>query len=388
MRRKTYLATLLILTLSVMPILGLQSSSQNISSLGVVRYPGMAWLRTDGKWIVDNEGNMVILRGANFMGYEFGAWNQHTEEDYARMAGWGFNVVRLPITWHYIEPQPGVYNESYFTNYVDRDIVWAKKYGIYIILDMHQWYWSPHFTFFSRWGEKGNGLPTWMSEIYPNSMEGLIQAYTDFWLGMGPNATVADEINPSMKDRFRAMWKYVATRYVNESTIAAYELFNEPFQGNISTPEHANYLYSFYEKLVSDIRTIDSKHIIAYQPTAGTQNKYARLINHKNILFTFHFSDLRQNYSGIASHLETIFYNNYYTYIKDWNTPFWIGEFSTSTEYSNATCGLWVRDAVNIFRNYDLSWTWWTYYRSDWHSYALCYANGTERTELTEYLKS
>jgi hypothetical protein len=130
LKRKIYatVASLLFIDFLIIPTLSLQSI-QKISASGMIDYgrERMKWLHTNGKWIVDEDGNIVILRDANFMGYEFGAWNTHTEEDYARMASWGFNVVRLPIAWHYIEPEPGFYNESYFTNYVDRDIAWLKN---------------------------------------------------------------------------------------------------------------------------------------------------------------------------------------------------------------------------------------------------------------------
>ncbi len=106
-------------------------------------FENLTWLRVEGRYIVDEEGRAVVLRGANYGGLEFGTF-VHREEDLARMAKWGFDVIRLPIAWAYIEPKPGYIDESYLKR-IDQIIPWAKKYGIYVILDMHQWHWSKRY---------------------------------------------------------------------------------------------------------------------------------------------------------------------------------------------------------------------------------------------------
>jgi hypothetical protein len=343
---------------------------------------GMAWLHTEGKFVVDSAGNNIVLRGANFMGYEFGERNRHTEEDYIKIASWGFNVVRLPIAWHYVEPQPGIYNFSYLKEYVDRDIEWARKHGIYIILDMHQWYWSPHFTLLS--GERGKGMPSWLVSAYPDSSDGETQAVTDFWLGKGPNGTASDETNPSMQTRFIDMWKKVASIYAYESSIAAFDIFNEPYRGNLSREEQAECLYAFYQKLIPEIRKVDMKHIIVYEHTASITSKQAELLNYSNVMFSFHYGRLKENYDGNRTRLESLFLE-YFDRIANWNIPIYVGEFNTHIDWPNAS--QWVHDMVDVLNKYGLSWTWWSYYRSDYYAAALCYYNGTERIELTQHLK-
>jgi hypothetical protein len=329
------------------------------------------------------------------MGYEFGAWETHAEEDYARMASWGFNVVRLPIAWHYIEPQPRVYESSYFEKYVDRDVAWAKKYGIYIILDMHQWYWSPHFTFFSNGSWRGNGVPVWMVSGYPDSADGLGQAITDFWLGKAPNGTEAGETNPSMQDRFIDVWKYVVNRYRNEASILAYDLFNEPYRSDsyytngLTVWQTASYLYPFYNRLVSAIQEIDSKHIIIYEPVGGWHTPSTQKLTEPNLIFSFHCYDYNSQYDGNATALEENFYNKFLAKplshpIINWGIPLFIGEFGTYLEYLNAD--LWIKDMLIIFGRYQLHWAYWTFYKADKGS-ALLYSNGTEKISLTEPLK-
>jgi len=336
-------------------------------------------LHVEGKWIVDSEGNVIILHGANFMGYEFGSWDKHAEEDYARMASWGFNVVRLPIAWQYIEPQGGIYNSSYFTNYVDRDIQWARKYGLYIILDMHQGKWSSHFG--------GNGAPAWLVDAYPQTDEGKTQAKTDFWENKAEGGVKPTLENPSMQDRFITMWKYVASRYANEPTIAGYDLFNEPYMGFILdkpyTVEQLNdMLYSFYGKLISEIRKVDSNHILIYESTFGGPYKgrgltiQGRKINERNVVFSLHFYheyDKATNRTQLKSEFDTWWWGA----VKDWGIPIWVGEFGVDAVVPNAE--MWVENTVSVFNEYKLGWVWWTYWKSDGYTKSLLYADGTER---------
>lgn len=386
--RDVLIIVLLLISLVIIPSTASTKPKLSISSSGRI---GLDWLRTNGKWIVDSQGNIVILRGVNFIGYSSNPYKLHTEEDYARMASWGFNVVRLPIAWQHIEPQPGVYNSSYFKDTVDKDIRWAKKYGIYIILDMHQWYWSPRFTFF---GGRGQGMPVWMVNGYPDSSEGMNQAITDFWLGKGPNGTEANEINPSMQHRYITIWKLVANRYVNEPRVAIYELFNEPYHSNIIGPEQMpNYLYPFYNRLIEAIRVIDPKRIIAYESTGGWDSGRAQKLNYSNLAYTFHYYHTRV-YDGNATALREGFmyrYNPIFAWQSKpptWDIPIFLGEFGAETGSWNPNASQYVIDYRNILDNdVKIGWMWWNYAKSDTYGAALLYADGRERTELTTYLK-
>src|SRR3972149_7901438 len=116
-----------------------------ILTLGLTFVPNISaaktqgFLSVQGTQIIDSTGRPVLLRGVNYPGYESERSEPkvHSESAYEKFAKSGFNVVRLPISWGNLEPFPGAFLESYLTRYVDRDIRWAKKYGLYIILDMH-----------------------------------------------------------------------------------------------------------------------------------------------------------------------------------------------------------------------------------------------------------
>ena len=334
----------------------------------------------------------MSLHGVNFVGYELGVFTKHEEEDYARIKSWGLNLVRLPIAWQYLEPEPNVYNSSYL-DYVERDLSWARKYGIYIILDFHQWHWSPHFNFEGR----ACGLPVWAVSKYPNTMEGMGRAITDFWLGKGPNGSVASEENPSLQNRFVHMWRLVASRFKNDPCVAAYDLFNEPYrsdnlyEGGLTPFQTAEYLYPLYYTLIGAIREVDARHVIIYEPVGGWDVPSVRMLLYGNIALSFHCYDYHSTYDGNTTKLEDNFEKKFLLSpspnpISDWDLPIYLGEFGTCLEYPNSSS--WLVDMLTIFSSHQLLyWTFWAYFRCD-DSYSLLHYNGTEKVEFVSPLKA
>ena len=374
--------------------------SCTIASLGTVSYgaSSMGWLRTDGKQIVDSNGNTVILRGAMVFGYQidpklFQTWDLYTEEDYERMASWGFNIIRLPIAWHWIEPEEGVYSQEYL-QIIDRAIAWANQNGIYVFLDLHQYHWSPHFS----WSYTGEGMPAWLVNEYPDSHEGEKQAKLDFWLGKGPNGAEATADNPSMQDRCISVWELLASRYAGVPGVAGYDLFNEPmidmweiYGGDIAAID--NILKPFYEKVVDGIRSVDYKHIIWYESGGSLWDPFTQkritipafVIDKPNLIVELHNYAFRRNYSGDATFLENQWNEYWWPAFRDLPFPLFIGEFGTRLEYPNPT--LWLRDWLSIYEQLGLSWTYSSYGKSDSDTMFLCHADGTLREEWLQYLR-
>ncbi len=117
-------------------------------------YSSLPWITVSGTHFAYDNGTYVLLHGADYSGAEFGTFT-FTPKDFEAMASWGFNVIRMPIAWSYVEPSPGVYSQSYLGK-VKEAVALANRYGIYVIIDMHQWWWSPVFD-----NGEGNGLPPW-----------------------------------------------------------------------------------------------------------------------------------------------------------------------------------------------------------------------------------
>jgi endoglycosylceramidase len=301
------------------------------------------FLRVQGIQIVDVNDKVTLLRGANYPGYDECDFhgvspNLHSEATYSRFASLGFNVVRLPITWAMLEPKQGVFDFSYVSNYIDKDVQWARQHGLYIVLDMHQYYWAKKFN--------GCGFPNWAVDKYSSSKSGMIQFVSNFWM------------NDSLQSEVANAWGKVAHIYANDSTVAGYDVLNEPFVYTSVIPYlNATNVDRFYSKVITSIRSVDSNHLIFVEPA----NMLSSVSFGENIVWSPHFYLLAFNstYSSQVAKplLEQDIAAKYKLFVVQSRNPMWIGEFSAFMK--DDTYQAYLQDAQSIFEKYQLGWAWW-----------------------------
>ncbi len=139
------------------------------------------WIGIDRNRFVDGAGRHVILRGLNVGGdskVPYPDGGTHYPSDFAdhrtvsfvgrpfplgqadghfgRIAGWGFNAMRLLVTWEAVEHAgPGLY-DSDFIEHIGRLCERAQAFGLAIFIDFHQDVWSRM--------SGGSGAPGWVFE--------------------------------------------------------------------------------------------------------------------------------------------------------------------------------------------------------------------------------
>lgn len=338
---------------------------------------GSTLLMTNGTDIGYANGTVEILRGVNLNGYEYVSPVQrtHSKSDYATIASWGFNVVRLPISWENLEPQAGSYNDNYLRN-VDQDIAWAKQYGIFIILDMHQICWSSHFA--SCNGLYSAGIPKWAVSGYADSTAGIQLMINDFFSGLGPNGTPPSPSNPSMQQRFFVAWQHVASRYKGETTIAAYDILNEPSQyyKRVDATFTSTTIPTFYTKAIDAIRAIDPYHICIWE------NPTSLAIQRPNVVYSPHYpGGYLSQYSGASmldADMQQIIGSS-----RSWNVPIFIGEWGIQADASGAA--QYVSDSLSQYDTYSIGAAWWAYGPSS-NPMAIVDSSGSPRPTLLQNL--
>lgn len=213
-------------------------------------------VHTNGTDILDANGNKIYLRGVAF-GNE--VWTDaeipsthHSEEDYGRVHDMGMNAIRFYMNYKTFEDDasPYLYKSSGW-NWIDQNIAWAKKHNIYLILNMH----VPQGGFQSN----GAGGALWN--------------------------------DPRNQARLKALWFNIAKRYANESTIAGFDLLNEPVVTN-----SISQWKSFAQNIIDTIRTIDKNHMIIVERvnavgTDWTSNSDMNFfeLSDPNLAYEFHF---------------------------------------------------------------------------------------------------
>jgi aryl-phospho-beta-D-glucosidase BglC (GH1 family) len=279
--------------------------------------------------IVDKNGSEVKIKGINiiaynddqsesaedFMNYTYFNIDKH---DMKNIKDMGFNAIRVSLWYKYFEDDstPNVY-KTLGDQWLDTIIGWAKEEGLYVMLDMH--------------APQGGGFQG------PGSAN-------DFW---------TDE---SYKTRYVNLWKYLAQRYKNESTVYAYDILNEP-----SPPNESDYR-TLVNTTVNAIRAIDNKHIINVEVSFAANGVGAgesfKLDGVQNIIYDFHFYD---PWSGFTDHNTNIYgttinkntllplfeeFSNLYTTN---DLPLCVSEFGQKRDiYSDKNSTGWVNDVMDI----------------------------------------
>lgn len=226
------------------------------------------FLKVQGKDIVDGKGKKFFIKGTNTgnwlnpEGYMFGFakvnsphmineafcqlvgptetrkfWqkfkdNYVTEDDFSFIAECGANTVRIPFHYKLFtsEDYMGLNDAEEGFRRIDDCVKWARKYGLRLILDMHD----------CPGGQTGDNIDD--SYGYP-------------WL-------MTDEESQRL---FIDIWKRIAEKYAGEDTILGYELANEPIATYWEGEEREflnSQLEPLYKRTVAAIREVDKNHII------------------------------------------------------------------------------------------------------------------------------
>lgn len=149
------------------------------------------------------------------------------EADIRFLAQQGFNFVRVPFNYRHFESdlKPGEWLEEGFRR-LEGVVNLCRKYKLWVLLDLHA---APGAQ--ARDQNAGSAYG-----------ESYLWNYRQFM------------------DRTAALWKELARRYKNDSTIAGYNLLCEPVTNDVLL------LNDFYLRVIHAIREVDSNHIIALDP--------------------------------------------------------------------------------------------------------------------------
>jgi endoglycosylceramidase len=224
-------------------------------------------LGSDDTHFRDAEGRTVFLRGVNAR--VEGVFDvtlsgdrvpveeipELTSADCARMAELGFNVLRLPINWSGIEPEPDQYSEPYLLA-VDAAIECAWNAGVYVIVDLHQDAYSKEI------GE--DGAPLWAIVPEPEMLlEGPLEDLADRRLSTQVakafESFFATGDPHGLQAAFIDVLALVGTRYAGHPGVIGFEIFNEPvIQGNL--------LYPFTFAAAERLRAVAPEKLVFFEP--------------------------------------------------------------------------------------------------------------------------
>ena len=301
-----------------------------------------------GQDIVDPKGNKLILKGTNLgnwlvpEGYMFKFndvnsptaidnvfkeligpeetakfWDRYldtyiTEEDILYIKKTGSNHIRLPFHYKLFTSETYLNGENKGFIYLDRVVDWCAKAGLWVQFDMHC----------APGGQTGDNIDD--SYGYPFLYE-----------------------SDSMKKLTVEIWRKIAVRYKDNTTVLGYDLLNEPIAHYFSNKEELNKtLEPLYKEIVAAIRESDKNHIVFL---GGAQwntnfNVFGAPFDSKAV-YTFHKYWMPVNEGEISSYLE---------FRKKYNVPLYLGESGENTDD-------WVKSFRELLEKNEISWCFWPY---------------------------
>ena len=231
-----------------------KSSSNN----GTTSQPVTAkFLHVSGSIIKDGNDNPIRLQGVAFGNEVWSAAipvTHHNEEDLKRVGDMHMNAIRFYMNYKTFEDDavPYTYKQAGW-DWINQNIAWAKKYGIYLILNMH----VPQGGYQSQ----GKGDALW-------------------------NVT-------ENQNRLTALWTAIAKKYKDEPTIIGFGLVNEPVPVNTVSQWQL-----LAQRITNSIRQEDKNHLIFVEKPIYVKNASGEnadynfpLIADNNVVYEFHIYD-------------------------------------------------------------------------------------------------
>ena len=319
-------------------------------------------MHTEGRYIVDANGQRVKLAAVNWYGAEekdfvvAGLDDAPLADIAHRIRAMGFNAVRLPWSNQMYETNPPVAAARLAANppleglralnVFDAVVGALAAEGLYVILDNHMsnadWCCS---------GTDGNGA--WFNAAYPESS----------WI---------------------ADWQGMATRYAAQSAVIGADLRNEPRGpvwggSNPLTDWHAAAQRGGNAVLAANPNLLIFVEGINYaSDLTGVKTLPVILSMAQRVVYSSH--DYSWFHSGVGSYgtLKSQL-DAKWGFLLDANAPVWVGEFGTC--HTSATCiasttpsdsGFWFAGFERYLQERDLDWSYWALNGTE--------ASGTSRT--------
>lgn len=367
------LLTMLVLTQSANAQLSrLRADGQRIVNAGnqevILKGVGLGgWLLQEGYMMNPNSGGtqwsfkkILYDQGQTDAQVEtfYQSWRDNfiTQADINWIADQGFNCVRIPMHYELFltASQRAVRNSvarnaANYTNYVnsittwynnnqlftdpntegfrtlENCLNWCAARNMYVVVDLHA---AP--------GAQGSDS---------NISDALVG--NDLW-----NRSIFQDVTVRL-------WEAIVRRYINNNTVAFWDLINEP--NNV--PGGGQAIFNLTNRLVNAIRALGDSHLIMIEGN-GFGNNYDwlepnKFTNNSNLVYNAHRYWIPEGDDAIRdgnpNQINRLI--NLVEFRARWNVPVWVGETGENTD-------AWLRQNVDKLNNAGIGYLHWTYKRT------------------------
>lgn len=316
----------------------------------------------------------VVLKEIGFYrGINLGGWfsqcdyskerldNFIVAEDFAAIAGWGLDHVRIPVDYNILENEDGTYCEEGFAR-IDRALAHCRENGLHLVLDLHK---TAGFSF-DDYGEDEHGF--FESERF--------------------------------QERFYRLWEELARHFGNTPDVA-FELLNE-----VTDKEFLPAWNRIVRACIARIRKIAPDTLIlvgSYWNNAANTVQYLEAPYDSRVIYNLHcYEPLLFTHQGAywtdkidperripfteSGCTEAYFEELFSTAIakaQAHGTELYCGEYGVIDRVSDEDMLAWYRTIHTVFEKYGISRCAWNYKALD---FGLDRLAPDVREELLQYL--
>jgi len=267
------------LGLSVAPLASCDSAG---TELPLPDASGAPALRTDpnavhvvGTTFRDTQGRQLLFRGYNAkvttlfdVTFDDGRVPEETfpdltEAETSRIEELGWNVLRIPVSWSGLEPQPQQYAEAWMQK-LDAVLAMGHEHSFYVIIDMHQDAYSKEI------GEDGEPLwaitppPTQLLEGPYSDARRLTAQVLNAGYSFFADANAMD--GRDLQGAYVTAVQQIVQHVVGDPAVLGYEAFNEPVVLNYQL------LDAFHQTFATGVHAIDADAPVLFEPVS-TRNE-------------------------------------------------------------------------------------------------------------------
>jgi endoglucanase len=337
-----------VLLLLVLALLGASAVRAQTRGVGAHVKPRGGFVSVRGKELIGSDGRPLILKGiglGNWLlpeGYMWKFkttnsprlietalnqlvgeaearrfWREYRERyvtarDIALIKRSGFNSVRVAFDYRLFVSEtdpPRLEGPGY--ELLDRLVGWCKSEGLYVVLDLHA----------APGGQTGDNIDD--SFGYPFLFE-----------------------SEESQDLTVRLWQKLAARYRDETTVAGYDLLNEPIPHFFDTAYFNPKLEPLYKRIVKGVRQVDRNHVLFLGGAQWDTNfKVFGPPFDPKLAYTFHkyWMDVKQD--AVQEYVD--FRDRY-------DVPVWLGESGENTDE-------WVASFRSLLERNRIGWCFWPY---------------------------
>jgi endoglycosylceramidase len=240
-------------------------------------------LHLSDRQLLDPYRRHVVLHGMNvsykippyFPNDSQGERTSFNAADVKRLRDWGFNTIRLGVTWKALEQDKGAISDAYVAE-LAKLVRLAARGGLWVLVDMHQDEWSEKY--------RGNGAPEWAAiddgipfppaspgHPYDYAQPAIGRAFTNFY-----------ENRDGIRDEYVKAFVTVARAMRGEPAVLGYDAINEPScepsRPPCGIPPQAEaggmWLQVLYDSLIPALNAADPNHPVYYEDYFLTYGGY------------------------------------------------------------------------------------------------------------------